>query len=805
MNDSTEYAGMPKHRLTRGQREKDGKRWYKDYLDYLDGMSFSHGNNGTSLLGDTDNNNVSEYKRMKTNYDLFNNIINIKDFEYVINPYGSEAGELPANFVNRDIISPKIKVLLGMEMKRPFSWKILATNEEATTRREQEEFGRMKQYVIQQIMTPIRQELEAKKQQEAQGKQLTPEQQQHIQQQIQQELEAQTPEEVRRYMTRDHQDPAEALSHQILEYIIQKEEVYDKFNKGFKHLNISAKEIYHVGIINKEPVLNVVNPLYFDYDKSPDTEFIEDGEWAVNEYRLSPSQVVAWFSDELTQPEIDNIYHNISESTELANDDWGFENNKEDTGWTVRVLHCVWKALRKIGFLKYKDETGMLQERIVDESYKMNKQLGDISIQWKWIPEWHEGYKIGKDTYKGMQPGEGQFVDMDNLYECKLPYYGAVMDSTNSLPTSTVDRLKAYQYYYNIIMYRIELLMASDKGKIMMMNIGMIPESAGIDVEKFLYYAESSKIGFLNPNEEGNKGDYSIPNAVKEIDMSLASDIQKYISLAEYIERRAGLSVGVPPEMEGQIGPNAAVTNTKQVMMQSSHVIEPIFSLHNHVKRNVLQASIEASKIAYGLDTEKKRKLNYFLDDMSRKMVEIDTDLLNNSTYGIFVSNSTKAHETKEMISQLAHAAMQSQKIEMSDVIKVLRSDGVQEAEELLETSESQKRNEDRQAQMQQLQEQQKLQQQAQQAEKEKQEFDRETRILVEQERNKGRLQSQTIMSMGFNEDKDFDKDGKLDILEVAKQGVDVDVKRRKQTLEEKKFEHEKKMDKQKAKENKKS
>ena len=39
-------------------------------------------------------------------------------------------------------------------------------------------------------------------------------------------------------------------------------------NKGFKHACISGEEIYHIGIKNGTPHVSVVNPLYFDYDKS---------------------------------------------------------------------------------------------------------------------------------------------------------------------------------------------------------------------------------------------------------------------------------------------------------------------------------------------------------------------------------------------------------------------------------------------------------------------------------------------------------------------------------------------------------
>jgi hypothetical protein len=115
---------------------------------------------------------VSEYRRMKVNYDLFNNILDLKNFEHVCEPFGSEAGELPAKMVNRDIVSGKIKAMLGMEMKRPFSWKVIATNAEATTRKEQEEFGKIREFVVNSIVEPIRTKIEAKYQQEGKEKEL---------------------------------------------------------------------------------------------------------------------------------------------------------------------------------------------------------------------------------------------------------------------------------------------------------------------------------------------------------------------------------------------------------------------------------------------------------------------------------------------------------------------------------------------------------------------------------------------------------------------------------------------------------
>lgn len=776
-----------KQRLTQREKDDNDKQWYKDQADLLDNHSFAENN----LIGFG---GVSEYKRKKVNYDLFNNIINVRDFEYVCKPFGAETGELPANLTNRDIISGKIKVLLGMEMKMPFSWKVVAVNEEATTRKEEEEFKRIRDFVTNEVMRPIKIAVEQQLTEQTKGKKLTPEEQQQIQQQIEEQTKAQTPDEVRRYMVREHQDPAEVMAHQILEYLIQKERIADKFNKGFKHSCLTGEEIYNVSILNGEPSLRVVNPLYFDYDKSPDLDYIEDGEWAVAEYRMTPSEVVANFGSQLEEDEIDRIYMYNQNPATIRNEDFTFATtNRKHEPYTVRVMHTTWKSLRKVGFLTYKDKNGKEQMDLVSEDYKLNKAQGDIKIEWEWIPESHECYKILNDIYVYARPVPGQYKDLENLYVSKLPYYGAACDSLNSPTTSPMDRMKAYQYFYNILLYRIELLMASDKGKILAANINAVPKSSGIDINKFQYFMEANKIAWLNPNEEGNRGGGDITNMVKEIDMSLASQINNYIQLAEYIERKCGESVGITKQMEGAIGANEAVSNTRQNLVQSSHIIQPYFELHNMVKGNVLTALLETAKVAYSKG--RQRKLNYILDDMSLKMLNVDQGMLDSSTLGLFISNSSKAFDAKQAVENLAQAALQNQQASLSDIIKVIRSESVTEAEELLEAAQQRESENQQAAEQAKLKQQADIEAKANALKREEWEHEEKMIILKERERRKTEIQKQAIFSTGFDPNKDEDEDGVPDVLEVAKFGVDADIKKGKQQLDREKFDHQKQMD----------
>ena len=777
-----------KHRLTRREKNAKDQQWYKDYIDSFDAESLSNVGYG----------GVSEYRRIKVNCDLFNNIIDLGDFEYVCTPFGAEVGELPASMTNKDITSYRIKALMGMEMKRPFPYKVIATNREATTRREEEETNRIREFVLEQIMLPIRQEAEEKFEAETKGRELSPEEKSKLQEQLQQEISAKTPDRIRKYMERKHQDPSEVLGHQIMQYLMKEQDIKRKFSNGWKYALLSAYEVYWVGIVNNKPVLKVVNPIRFNCDKSPDLDFIEDGEWAVAEYRMSPSEVVKSFK--LTNTEIDNIYKNHEHYTRqsLERNLFTFNNNdyEEDTN-TIRVIHVQWKSLRKVGWLTYLDEAGDIQTKfLVDEEYTLNREAGDIKIDWEWIPETYEGYKIGTDIYKNMQPVPGQLKDINDIYKCKLSFHGAIYDNTNSHPTAPMDRMKVYQYYHNIVMYRLELLLASDKGKKLLMNIKAIPESAGIDIEKWQYFFESSPFMWYSDDEEGMDS-HDVNTIAKQIDLSLASDINKYIELAEYLEQKCGKSVGVTDPVLGQTSVSESVGNNQQNLIQTSHILEPYFSLHNYVKKNVLNSLLDVAKIAYS-NADNEIILDYVLDDMSRQTLKVDVGMLSGATLGIFVEDGTESQEVKELIKSLAHAYAQNQAIEMSDVLAVIREEGTQEAEEILRAAEGKKqeredRNAEAERQFKASEEQKKREHETQ-----KHQWELEKIKVKEEERRKTVIQQQTMLSVGFNENKDFDQDGELDVMEIARNSTDANIRMMQEFREDKKLDHQIENDKEK-------
>lgn len=709
------------HYISQAAKNARNYEWYRNMIDYYDSLSFT---TADAVWDDLE----SRRHRMKVNYDLMANKIDQRDFTYVTNPWRENVGELPARLENRDIISRKINAILGIEYKRPLEYYVVAVNADATTRKEKAETEALKQLVIQMLM---------------------------------QDSEEQTiPHDVRKYVRREYQDPAEVLGSQILKYEIERQRVKAKFNKGLKHGLVSGWEIYYVGERNGEPFLKTVNPLYFDCDGNQEIPFIEDRNWAVCEYRMTPVDVVAEFGDELTKAEREQIFELYEPNNNLyhtrdTNDDYDY----------VSVLHVVFKSLRKVGFLTFLDDQGSEQEMLVDESYQ--KQPSDINIRWVWIPEVHEGYRIGKNIYKRMRPIPGQHKSVETLYEAKLPYYGMAYDNDNTEPVSAVDRIRSLQYLYNILMYRIELLMAQDKGKKVAIDISAIPtKSAGITLAQFEKYLEGNNYFYLNSKEEGNRYQ-EVTQLVKEIDLTTTSDINKYVQLATYIDQMAGYILGVTPQLEGQIQEREAVANVNKVLSLSTNVLEPIFQAHDTVKKNVLTALVEQARYSYAVG--QPRKLSYVLDDMSLSFLTVNQELLDNSVYGVFIMDNSAIAENRDLLKQLAHAAMQNQMVNLSTVLKVLRTDYLADAEEILlagedEMQESRERQQQLEMQMQQ-------QQFEQAARLEEIKHQQKIELMQMEQDAKYRLEidKAALVATGFAEDKDMNDNRVPDTIDYAK------------------------------------
>jgi hypothetical protein len=690
MNSTSGSLQPPIQRLPLSQKTEEWRKRNVDYfiskydLQYADGKS--------------------RKSRMKIAYDLYNSVFDENDFKYVTDPFDVKDG-FPANIQNFNIIKPKIDLLVGEETKKPYSYKVIQVNEDAVSRVQE----RYKQLLTSAILDI------AKK-----GNPEDPVTEEEIQQ----------IESIGKYMNYDYRDIAEKTAYHSLQYLNEKLDLKNKFVHGFKDGLIGNLEVHYVGVLNGEPVAERVNPIELSYDDTPGVQFIEDGDWATRRMKMSVSSIYDRLYDLMNDKDLTELLdkfqysnHATSSRGDFNRIVWkSFPQNTEDNEFdseAIDVWHVTWKSLTKVGFLTYFDEEGEEQTETVDETYEPSPEE---DIEWEWVTEVWEGYRIGDDIYTGIQPIVNQQISIDNPNSKKLPYIGAVYNNDNTKSKSLVEIMKPLQYMYLVLWYRLEVALARDKGKIINMDITQIPKSMGVSTEKWMHYLSSMGVNFFNPYEEG----WDVPgreggkpagfNQFSSQDLSMAAVISEHVQLMMKIEEMVGELSGISRQRQGAVNTSELVGNVERSVIQSSHITEIHFWVHNRIKKRVLEALLEAAKSAWS--ESGKKKLHYITDDMIRVFLDISEDFLY-SDYGIFASDSTQEAQNLEQVRSLLQPAMQNG-ASLSDIAEVISSNNLTEIRKKLEVIE--KNRQQREEQMQQManQSQMQVEQMKQQAEAEK-------------------------------------------------------------------------------------
>lgn len=756
MEDNLYNSAFPRQKLP---LSKKGKKWQEDCVNYIIGEgNVTSGGNSTSYYGE-----------LQTYYNLYNSIFDEKDFKSITNPFKVEDG-FPATPHDFNIIRPKVDLLIGEETKRPLNFRVIRTSQEATSEMQEKE----KQMILQYIEAAI-------------TAKMSPEEAQQFQEQLQ-SGEIMPPEQIAKYMDKDYKDIVENTAYHSLTYLREKLDLDNEFIKGWKDGLISGREIYYVGVLNAEPYAERVNPICFSYDKSPDLDFIEDGSWCCRKMRMPITEVYDRYYDKLEEKDLDKLEEMIGSTPgrnlgDRSPVDMGIQlriyDNPifEGSGKSlVNVWHCCWKSFKKIFYVTTTDDAGQPQINIVDETYQ---PVGnEVSVEPDWIIEVWEGYRAGSDLYFGIQPIEYQHVSIDNPNSQKLPYCGAIYSNTNSKPRSLVSILKPLQYMYIVLWYRLELAIARDKGKVVNMDITQIPKSMNISPAKWMHYLSSVGVNFINPYEEG----WNIPgreggkpaqfNQITALDLTMSNVIAEYIQLMDKIEELAGTISGITQQREGAVSTSEMVGNVERSVVQSSHITEPLFWVHNQCKRRVLNMLLNTAKGAW--EETGKQKLQYIFDNGERAFLDI-TPKFYYEDMDVFVSDTSKDLENIQKLQQLIQPAMQNG-ASLLEAAEILTNDNfniIKQKLKDMQTRQEQIQQQQQEAEAQQQQQLQQMQNEAKQQELMLQEAQMDLQRYQIDQDNQTKIAVAQINAYRGTEELDQDQNGIPDPVEIGKQAIE--------------------------------
>lgn len=661
-----------------------GTQWRKDNIDAAEEYtSFRHEGLRKS------------FRNKQINYDLYSDILDPADVEQICNPFKLQHMTAPASLQNYPIANPKIDLLVGESLKRKLDYRVRVINEDAISSKSEELKDAFMQLMIETLKAEAIDEEDLKKK-------LT---------------------KYEQFKNYDYQDLRERRATQILKYLYYKLKLDNKFSKGFKDALIAGEEIYQVDVVANEPIVERLNPKNVRVIRTGESPFIEDADVITIEGYYSPGRIIDDYHEELTPGEIDQLetgsfarsdgsggidigdFKPVNVDFSTAIDTAYFENAKGiydtfDSDGNIRVLKVYWKSRRKLLKVTSIDKFGDEVVSLEDENYKINKDLGQTAEP-LWINEWWEGHKIGGSRNTGnddaiyvrMRPRPIQFRSMDNPSKCHPGIVGTIYQTNDNTAVSLMDRMRPYQYMYNVLMRNTELAIAKNYGKIMSLDLARIPENWEID--EWLSFAQGMNIAVVDSFKEGRKGEAigklagttNAPTPV--IDLEMGNTIQLYIEMMRYIKAELGQISGVSDSRQGQIETREAVNNVQREVTQSSHITEYWFAEHEACQLRVLECLLETAKYAW--KDKKSKVVQFVLDDGATEIFELDGKQFNEVDYGISIVGAAMNDTMREKLQQMAQAGLQNQMINYSQLIDILSTDSVSSIKRKIQKSEEDK------------------------------------------------------------------------------------------------------------------
>lgn len=752
------------------------KKWRKQILDWASNKSyFNYSPVRKSVNG------------MVINQHLINGTLYMDDLKLFLNPSQIDANYIPEQIIHYPIINSKLNVLKGEESKRVFDWRVIVTNPNAISEIEENK----KNALFQKLQEAVQNKSQSEEDFNA-------------------ELER-----IDYFFQYEWQDIREIRGNALLTHYVKEYNIPKIFNDGFQDGMVFGEEIYQVDIRGGEPILEKLNPMKVRVFKSGYSSRVEDADMVILEDYWSPGKIIDVYYDQLSATDIkyieelpsqidngsydsmdnyddragqvhtsqvsvdgENFYSDLFGDSNLTNDLMPY-----DTLGNIRITRVYWKSRRKIKKIKsYDPETGETVYNLYPETYILNEELGEEE-QVFWINEAWEGTKIGERIYVQMRPRIIQYNRLSNPSRCHFGIIGSVYNMNDEKPFSLVDMMKPYSYYYDAVHDRLNKLIEKNKGKMMVLDLAKVPK--GWTMDKWLYYAQLMNVAVIDSFKEGNMGAATgklaggMNNASSGvIDMELASSIQATINILEYIKGEMSEVAGISKQREGQISNRETVGGVERATLQSSHITEWLFTIHDDVKKRVLEAFLETAKIAL---RGRSKKFQYILGEGVIKIVDIDGDEFAECDYGLVIDNSNELQQLSQKLDMLTQAAIQNQ-YSMSTIMKLFTSTSFMEKIRMLEREEQTKQQQSQQVQQQEMQIQQQMIQQKVQSEQAKMEQDykmnsenNQTKILVAEINSKAEADRLAMM----NQD-----DGIQEMSEVDRAKLSEQIRQFDQTLQ---------------------
>lgn len=520
------FAMLPPQMIPMAEKTED---WGRENMDILEGLGRRQHYKNVKL--------IENYEMVKGRF-IFRHYFNDENYLDMVNQLTREF-ELPNYLRHYDITSQIINTMSGEWSKRPDAFRVKSFGEQYDNDYLRAKTDMLLNYIQSNINNEINQKLVAQGLDPNKSDFKSPQEQQQYLQLVDQQKQALTPPEIEIYMSTKWMQIAEIWGQHQLEYDREHFKLNEKEKREFEDMLIADRCFRHFYLVGESYKQETWNPINTFFHKSPEVEYIEEGDYVGRVHYLTMNDIIDRFGWLMDQATLEQIRGDASFAKYKGKDAYGiqygsvipfqgYQDNKVftdamgfdpmtsmgiptigkefftslhtdnytlNTAGLFLVTEAYWKSQRKIGKVIFFDEDGILTKQLVDENFivppsfkQVDSSLYDSNepntVVWTWVNEIWKGIKINASTsrtftddiYLDIKPLEFQFKGDLNPYNAKLPVCGSVFSVRNSQSMSLVDLVKPHQIGYNIAMNQLYQIMEREVGRFVVMDVNMFPQ-----------------------------------------------------------------------------------------------------------------------------------------------------------------------------------------------------------------------------------------------------------------------------------------------------------------------------------------
>ena len=633
---------FPRQRVSNAEKNKP--EWYAGCCDWIIAQ-------GQNIRNSSD---------LEKKYRVLKGDIPSEFYKKILNPYNAtneKYTRFPATMRNYDIMKGVIRRYVSEYIKNPHDFIVGANNPEVVLARNSKLRQELAFIVQEQIAAKIQESYANWVNQGNDPQQFNPQEQFNI-------------EEFITEFNEKYIDDISAQGQEILNVIRDITEDKLIYSRAYFEW-VTFGECYTYTDVVGEKLIKRVVSLRDAFPVPNDNMFAEDYDMFAERRKLTYQQIIDEFDEYLTDVDrkfLEDYYAmNSHPSTPL--DFATYERyypdicsrfNKEDRAFFSKepnmirdlnsnlydVWHVVWRGEIRRCIVTYQNQAGFISTRMEEDNYELNSLIGDISIEYIYVPQVYECTRIGCRQY-AIYPYKARAIAYNR--NGKLPYNGMNELFPGFGKFSILDIVTPFQVFYNIVAYHREMVLAKNKLNVLMIAkslLGRVPEDTiyKMIADGVLYIDDSEDQGMLRAQKvrflQNNIGDY----------------LTQLTNLMADIENTAKMQVDMTPQRYGDIANSAGKGTTQEAIVRGSMGSVIIEYMMDLMRERDYARDMDYSKFAWidGLDT------SYRDDENNLKYVSVDIDKHIYADYVIKAKNSTKEHEKLDQLKQFAFSAAQN-------------------------------------------------------------------------------------------------------------------------------------------------